>query len=163
MNAGMGWLPKPATRWVPQVLLFASRIVVSATNNNTACLLRLNSQLRMHSRASRRAPPRGTACRAIAFVRRLISVNQGCCRRLFHSQHPDRPALRDHGCDHSSYVRYFTELTCKSRGRVTKTGNANGNTNVVGGVAERTDALWVENLPLAEGPFAALLRRTGSC
>jgi RHS repeat-associated protein len=35
-------------------------------------------------------PPRGAACRAVAVLRRLIPVNQECCRRLFHSQHPDR-------------------------------------------------------------------------
>jgi hypothetical protein len=35
-------------------------------------------------------PPRGAARRAAAVLRRLIPVNQGCFRRLFHSQHPDR-------------------------------------------------------------------------
>jgi hypothetical protein len=49
-------------------------------------------------------PPRGAACRALAVLRRLIPVNQGCCRRSF--THNTRIAF-SHGGDHPSYVAIF--------------------------------------------------------
>jgi hypothetical protein len=44
MNAGAGWLPKPATSWFPRISLFAARSVVSATNEVKA--RQLNTQTR---------------------------------------------------------------------------------------------------------------------
>jgi hypothetical protein len=90
-------LPKPATRWLPQVLLFASRIVVSVANASQieaklACI-RLNSQLRKHSRAGRLArlpAPAGLSRLTKGVVEGFFTLN---ARIAF-----------GHGCDRPNYV-----------------------------------------------------------